>query len=93
MAKSAASVNRALALLSERGVKERKVAFYPHCLLDEPDVAENVLASNDEVRKKLLERVSKTSPGCASCSRLGRCSGVPEGYSGVKIRPFPISEA
>lgn len=70
MAKSALSVNRALVLLRERGVKERKVAFYPHCLLDEPGVAENALVSNDEVRKKLLEKVSKTSPDCASCSRL-----------------------
>lgn len=85
---AAMSVNAAIRHLRDAGVVELKVAFFPHCLLEDPDLAEDSSASTDEERRRLVEEIAKTSPGCAGCSRAGTCHGLPQGYSHVGVRPF-----
>lgn len=73
LSSAAVSVNSAVKILRDAGVSELKVAFFPHCLLEDPSIAEDAEASSDEERKNLVGIVSKRSSECASCSRAGRC--------------------
>lgn len=71
--KAAEGVNAAVRELRASGVKELKIAFFPHCFLEDVSLAEDHEIASDVERKRLLESVSKRAPRCSSCSRFGRC--------------------
>lgn len=78
---AARGVNESVRILRDSGVNELKVAFFPHCLLEFPELAEDSAASTDKERKRLAEEVSKSCADCAGCTRAGRCHGIPNGYA------------